>query len=111
MDDQPRHVRIRIINDRCRKHFLGCTVVITPSVQELEDVERAQLLLTVREFDAFDGDNDPHLEHDFGAIDMHGRKWFWKYDYYSPDMRTGSDDPSDTERTRRVLTILAADEY
>jgi hypothetical protein len=56
-------------------------------------------------------DNDPHHEHDFGAIDLHGEKWFWKFDYYSSDMRHGSDDPSDVNRTRRVLTIMAASEY
>jgi len=26
---------IRTINDRCRRHFLGCQVMATPSVQEL----------------------------------------------------------------------------
>jgi hypothetical protein len=55
--------------------------------------------------------NDPHHEHDFGAIDLHGQKWFWKFDYYLPDMRMGSDDPSDCDNTRRVLTIMHASEY
>jgi Protein of unknown function (DUF3768) len=102
---------IRTINDRCRKHFLGCTVLITPCVQELGDQERAQLLSSVREFDQFDADNDPHNEHDFGAIDLLGQKWFWKFDYYASDMRMGSDDPANIETTRRVLTIMHANEY
>jgi hypothetical protein len=107
----PKTELIRTINDRCRKHFLGCQVMITPSVRELGDEERAQLLSAVRAFDQFDIDNDPHHEHDFGAIDLHGQKWFWKFDYYAPDMRMGSDDPTDIENTRRVLTIMHANEY
>jgi hypothetical protein len=102
---------IRTINDRCRSHFLGCQVMVTPSVQELSDADKAELLQAVRTFDKFGEDNDPHHEHDFGAIDLHGEKWFWKFDYYSSDMRHGSDDPSDITRTRRVLTIMAASEY
>lgn len=111
MDDQPRHVRIRTINDRCRQHFLGCAITVTVAVQELEAVERAQLLQAVRDFEAFDPDNDPHHEHDFGAIELHDHTWFWKFDYYSNDMRTGSDDPADTGKTRRVLTVMRSDEY
>jgi hypothetical protein len=85
--------------------------MITPSVQELTDEERAQLLSAVREFNQFDADNDPHHEHDFGATELHGQKWFWKFDYYAPDMRMGSHDPADIENTRRVLTIMHASEY
>jgi hypothetical protein len=102
---------VRTINDRCRKHFLGCTVVITPTVQELGAEDKAQLLSAVREFEQFDADNDPHHEHDFGAIELHGQKWFWKFDYYAPDMRMGSDDPADTDKTHRVLTVMHASEY
>jgi len=32
----------------------------------------------VRAFDAFTNDNDPHGEHDFGAIDEGGVRCFWK---------------------------------
>lgn len=102
---------IRTINDRCRQHFVGCRVMVTPSVQELSDNERSQLFNAVRTFDKFNVDNDPHHEHDFGAIDLHDEKWFWKFDYYSSDMRHGSDDASDVNQTRRVLTIMAASEY
>jgi Protein of unknown function (DUF3768) len=102
---------IRTINDRCRKHFLGCQVVITPGVVALEELDRARLLKAVRDFDRFGDENDPHQEHDFGAIEMHGQKWFFKMDYYLPDMRTGSDDPSDVDKTRRVLTVMHASEY
>ncbi len=103
--------RIRSLNDSARRTFAGCTVVITPAVQELGDEEKAKLLSAVREFNEFDADSDPHHEHDFGAIDLHDQKWFWKFDYYSPDMRMGSENPDDADKTRRVLTIMHASEY
>jgi hypothetical protein len=65
----------------------------------------------VREFDQFDAGNGPHRDHDFGAIDLHGQKWFWKFDYQAPDMHRGSDDPADIGKTHRVLTIMHASEY
>lgn len=106
-----RSEAIRTINDRCRKHFLGCTVLLTPSVQALPAEQLAKLLAMVRDFDQFDADNDPHHEHDFGAIDLFDQKWFFKFDYYSLDMRMGSDDPSNADITCRVLTVMSASEY
>jgi hypothetical protein len=54
---------IRTINDRCRRHFLGCQVMVTPSVQELLDDKRAQLLQAVRAFDKFDEDSDDEAKY------------------------------------------------
>ncbi len=65
----------------------------------------------VRDFDAFTSDNDPHGEHDFGAIDVDGQKLFWKIDYYNPTMDLGSEDPSDPAQTTRVMTVMLAEEY
>lgn len=106
-----RSEQIRTINDRCRKHFLGCTLLLTPCVQELDDLQRTALLQAVRDFNQFDADNDPHHEHDFGSILFDGRTWFFKFDYYDESLRVGSEDPSNVEKTRRVLTVMAASEY
>jgi hypothetical protein len=65
----------------------------------------------VQTFAAFDPDNDPHGEHDFGAFGLAGFRLFWKIDYYDRDLRYGSDDPSDPAATVRVLTIMLASEY
>ena len=40
-----------------------------------------------------------------------GRKVFWKIDYYDPTMTQGSDDPASLALTRRVLTVMLAEEY
>ena len=66
----------------------------------------------VRCFDGFTPDNDPYGEHDFGSF-LHpfGGKIFWKIDYYDSDLTYGSEDPSDVEKTHRVLTIMLASDY
>jgi hypothetical protein len=65
----------------------------------------------VRAFDQFNEDNDPHGEHDFGLIEDHDVRCFWKVDYYARDMELMSPDPADPSVTTRVLTVMLADEY
>lgn len=113
--------RIRRLNDEMRAAVLSGnvepygTMVITIGIQALlrEGGESAFEILrqTVAEFDDFDEENDPHLEHDFGALTFLGKKIFFKLDYYAPGMVHGSEDPSDREKTVRVLTIMLAEEY
>ena len=40
-----------------------------------------------------------------------GEDHFWKIDYYDHALENGSENPADPEITRRVLTIMRADEY
>ena len=70
-----------------------------------------QALVAAREFTAFNGDNDPHHEHDFGTVEIEGRQVFWKIDYFDPTMTQGSEDPSSLALTRRVLTVMLAEDY
>ena len=44
-------------------------------------------------------------------LDVDGERIFFKVDYYDPEMRFHSADPSNPEITRRVLTIGMADDY
>ncbi|MGH6678500.1 MAG: DUF3768 domain-containing protein, partial [Bradyrhizobium sp.] len=85
--------------------------VMTPGVAELPLDVKAHVLLKVQSFADFNADNDPHGEHDFGSFEFGGVTYFFKHDYYSPDMDGGSEDPADPEKTTRVLTIMRADEY
>jgi hypothetical protein len=103
--------RIRVLNDNFRSTFVGGQVVMTRGVADLPLDVKARLILAVQSFSNFTKDNDPHGEHDFGAIDLEGERYFFKLDYYTPDLSAGSDDPADPEKTARVLTIMRADEY
>jgi hypothetical protein len=106
--------RIRQLNDELRRALvtsIGGRVVVTDGVAALPEDELVQLLERVRSFKDFNGDNDPHGEHDFGSFEVAGEKFFWKIDYYDLDRRYGSEDPSDPEKTTRVLTIMLAEEY
>jgi len=100
---------IAALNDRARRTFMECRVIITEDVQALDNVDT--VLRQVQLFDAFTPDNDPYGEHDFGAIRYQGQTIFWKIDYYDLDLQMHSPDPSDETVTARVLTIMLAEEY
>ena len=102
---------IRALNDAFRRTFVGGMVLITAGVEAMPLDQRRSLLEKVRAFDAFGEDNDPHGEHDFGAIDEGGVRYFWKIDYYDRATEFGSPDPADPVVTTRVLTIMLAEEY
>lgn len=103
--------RIRLLNDQLRTTFVGGKIMLTARVDALPDEAKATVLSKVRTFVDFNGDNDPHGEHDFGSFKLEDVTYFFKLDYYSPDMEGGSEDPADPEKTTRVLTIMRADEY
>lgn len=103
--------RIAELNDVLRTTFLTGKVLLTEGIRDLPDALQSSVIEAVQTFQAFTPDNDPHGEHDFGALTVEGHKVFWKIDYYAPDMLHGSDDASDPKQTRRVLTIMLAEEY
>ena len=103
--------RIRDLNDEFRRTFVGGVVVVTAGVEAMPAEQRKSLLAKVRAFETFSEDNDPHGEHDFGAVDETGVRYFWKIDYYDRDMTMGSEDAADPTVTTRVLTVMLAEEY
>jgi hypothetical protein len=103
--------KIAFLNDGLRRTFARGKVVMTAGVAALPEDDLANVLERVRHFDEFTTDNDPRDEHDFGSFEIGGTTYFFKVDYYSPDMEGGSEDPADPEKTTRVLTIMRADEY
>ncbi|WP_245362109.1 DUF3768 domain-containing protein [Rhizobium sp. NXC14] len=102
---------IRSLNDAFRRNPTAGRAVITPGVSSLPHDRRLALLMAVVGFTAFDAGNDPYNEHDFGAVEQNGVSYFWKIDYYDLDYNMGSPDPANPHVTRRVLTIMRADEY
>jgi hypothetical protein len=70
-----------------------------------------ELIKAIATFDTFTEDNDPYSEHDFGSITIENEKYFWKIDYYDQDLEYGSEDPSNPELTRRVMTVMHSSEY
>ena len=103
--------RIRALNDLFRSTLHGGQVVVTAGVQALEPLDLATLIERVRSFSDFTKDNDPHGEHDFGALEQDDRRFFWKIDYYDQHCEAGSEDPTDPAKTCRVLTLMLAEEY
>src|SRR5580704_7077459 len=102
---------IRILNDRLRQDLNTDNAVITTGVAALGPEAVARIVKTIEVYDDFCHANDPHEEHDFGAFDADGHKVFFKIDYYDESMTVHSPDPSDPKVTKRVITIMLAEEY
>jgi Protein of unknown function (DUF3768) len=111
-------LEIRALNDGLRKEFASVfsalmhnKPVFTSGVAEHGDLFIERALKAVREFAAFNGENDPYDEHDAGSFELDGVNLLWKIDCYNPLFDGRSRDPADAAVTRRVLTILLTEEY
>ena len=103
--------RIRELNDELRQHLLGSFAVMTPGVAALGQQAVEHIIQTITVFDDFCHANDPHEEHDFGAFDADEKRILFKIDYYDETLTVHSPDPSDPKVTKRVITIMLAEEY
>ena len=120
--------RIARLNDLARRAMgVACTAVATVGFRSLSASDQSRVRELIETYDAFDEDNDSHGERDFGCVYQRGDgQWtterprmcdderervFWKFDYYDRDLRFGSEDAANPAVTRRVLTIMLADEY
>ena len=122
-NDQPDNACtaiIRRLNDQFRQTFTGGAVVITAGIAALDEATRQHIFAAVQSFDAFDEDNDPswrsqaplgRAEHDFGALEVDGKRVFFKLEYYDLTRAMHSEDPADPAKTERVMTIMLSDEY
>lgn len=110
-DKLNRADNLRRLNDAFRRTFADGQVVATRGVMLLKPHNWRALFQAVRDFDSFNPEDDPHGEHDFGALAFKGVRYFWKIDYYDLDLRHASPDPTDPAFTMRVMTIIQADEY
>ena len=106
-----QHQQIRALNDDLRKYLIGGGAVITPGIAALGQEAVERIVQTVAVFDDFCHANDPYEEHDFGSFEAEGEKIFFKIDYYDRTLTYHSPDPADPLLTKRVITIMVADEY
>ena len=120
--------RIASLNDLARRAMgVACTAVATVGFRSLPDADQSRVREMIETYDAFDEFSDPHGERDFGTIyqlcdgrwtterprlsDDERERVFWKFDYYDRNLQFGSEDAANLVITRRVLTIMLADEY
>ncbi|WP_300532640.1 DUF3768 domain-containing protein [Maricaulis sp.] len=106
-----RTCTIRELNDALRTKGEGGRLMMTRGVYKRGDAFILAAFAAVRDFDDFTQENDPYGDHDFGRVVIKGEPLLWKIDYYDENLEFGSDDPSDPEKTTRVLTLMFADEY
>jgi len=103
--------RIRDLNDELRKTGAGGKTYLARGLIAKGADFIAKATAAVRAFDAFTNDNDPWQEHDCATLDVDGETVIFKIDCYDLNMKYGSPDPADPKVTRRVLTIMLAEEY
>jgi hypothetical protein len=109
--DDAQTAAIRNLNDAFRTSLAGGAVLLTAGIIALGAEAPVRILAAVRAFDAFDADNDPWCEHDFGALEVDGERIFFKLDYFDLTRAMHSTDPADPSVTERVMTIMLASEY
>ena len=102
---------IRRLNDELRRNPARGLAVITPGIAALGPEAVQQILRTISGYDDFRTEDNPYGENDFGAFEVNAEKVFFKIDYYDKALNAHSPDPSDPEVTKRVLTIMLANEY
>lgn len=115
--------RIAAINDQFRRTLGALTgpripgkMVMTRGVADLGPVAHLAIFRTVRAYDDFGAENDPHGERDFGAFTVASidERLFWKIDIYAnAACAWGAEDEDRGEpgRSFRLLTVLLASEY
>jgi Protein of unknown function (DUF3768) len=106
-----RTSRIRALNDELRHTFTGGMAVMTPGIAALGQEAVDRIVKTIAVFDDFCHANDPREEHDFGSFEADGHTIFFKIDYFDQNLTYHSPDPADPAVTRRVITIMLAEEY
>ena len=108
--DAQRVEAIRRLNDDLRVRGLGGQIMLTAGVRDLPAMTQALAFRAIRAFDAFTHDNDPHRERDSGSVTVADETLFWKIDTYNRSLTACSPNAADATVTKRVMTIMRADE-
>ena len=102
------HDRTKIIelNDQLRTTFRGARVQMTPGVYELDARLRGRALYALSRCKTFGDDSD----HDWGVFIFAGYSFEWRIEYRAKDGNASSPDPTNAEKTFRVLTLNATND-
>jgi len=101
-----KRARIIELNDQFRTTFKGGRVQMTRNVYELDDRLRGRALSVMAKYNRFDDAS----EHDCGVFIFAGFSFEWRIEYRAKDGSGVSSDPSDPDKTFRVLTLYAIDD-
>lgn len=111
MSDIERTEEIARLNDLLRTQGIGGRIVMTQGIHGLNQDIRAEFVKLIRDQTEFEQGNDPYCERDFGAVSIGSMTVYWKIDYYDHTFSYLSEDPSDANITKRVMTIMLDQEY
>ena len=106
---------LAVQNDTFRKHILPTDkigkFVFTQGINDEGQKFIKEAFDQVRTFDDFNENNDPYHDHTFGAVEVFGKKVWFKIDLFDENYEYGADNPTELQETRRVLTVLFPSEY
>jgi Protein of unknown function (DUF3768) len=104
--------KIAALNDLARTAMgVASRLMQTQGISALPASVQSTIREHVETFTDFTPDNDPFGERDCASMTVEGHRVIWKIDYYDPTFTRHSDDAADPAVTRRVLTIMLAEEY
>lgn len=110
--DAVRRATIARLNDHFRATGEDGWTLLSRGIAVLPIANKDEVIRAVRLFDAFTPDNDPHGEHDCAIVSAGGERIIWKIDYHPHDRNRQADlDPADPTTSKRVMTIMLAEEY
>jgi len=91
------------LNDQLRTTFKGGRVQMTPAVYNLDPQLRGRALWAMASSNNFDDTSD----RDWGMMIFAGYVFEWRIEYRGKDGTGRSPDPTDPDKTLRVLTLCA----
>lgn len=115
-DPVTRTEQIAKLNDRARQGLdrTATTVFTTNLLDKFGDGTRTNDILAqaqIRKAMRHCSFADDSPERDLSFFEVAGHRVMMKIDYYDTTLEWGSEDPADASITRRVITLMAPEDY